>query len=367
MGEIIKGRLPRSSQSIPFGLWILALAIAGITPSAWAGARDQPTKEVEFCLGCHSEEGLSTTLANGERMALYIDAKIFIRSVHGDKLSCSDCHRGITTYPHPKRLYKSRRDYTIAYYESCKGCHFANYTKTLDSVHYAFLSKGDLRAPTCVDCHGAHSVTRPELPRPKISQTCSRCHQTIYKTYAGSIHGRALLEEENLDVPVCTDCHRAHNIEDPRTPAFLLRTPELCGSCHTNEKMMQKYGLSTKVLQTYLRDFHGMTVSFYKRQKADIFAFKAVCTDCHGIHDIARTDDPHSGVMRANLVNACRKCHPDATENFPAAWLSHYEPSPKKFPLVYFIKLFYTIFIPFVVGGLILQIFLHVWRVAVNR
>jgi len=35
--------------------------------------------------------------------------------------------------------------------------------------------------------------------------------------------------------------------------------------------------------------------------------------------------------------------------------------------LVYYVKLFYQIFIPFVILGLLLQILLHVWRVVVNR
>ncbi len=71
--------------------------------------------------------------------------------------------------------------------------------------------------------------------------------------------------------------------------------------------------------------------------------------------------------MKANLVKVCQKCHADANENFPAAWLSHYEPSPEKAALVYYVKVFYDIFIPFVVIGLILQILLHIWRVVVNR
>jgi hypothetical protein len=35
--------------------------------------------------------------------------------------------------------------------------------------------------------------------------------------------------------------------------------------------------------------------------------------------------------------------------------------------LVYYVKLFYRIFIPFIIIGLVLQILLHVWRLVVNR
>jgi len=170
-----------------------------------------------------------------------------------------------------------------------------------------------------------------------------------------------------VDAPVCADCHRSHNIEDPRTVVFHLKTPELCARCHTDEKLMAKYGLSTNVLKTYLKDFHGMTASLHKREQITPSAVTAVCTDCHGVHDILAVKDPSSTVMKANLVRVCQKCHADATESFPAAWLSHYEPSPKRAPLVYYVKLFYQIFIPFVVLGLVLQILLHIWRVVVNR
>lgn len=323
--------------------------------------------EVESCLTCHSNRQLELVLSSGEKRSLFLDARVFAGSIHGDKLRCTDCHRDIDGYPHPARKFRTLRDFTLAYYESCKSCHFDNYTKTLDSVHYLTLSQGDLRAPLCVDCHGAHDVTSPAVPRSRISMTCARCHNEVYQRYAQSVHGKALLKEENVDVPVCTDCHRSHDIEDARTVAFHLKTPELCARCHTDEKLMGKYGLSTSVLKTYLKDFHGMTASLHKREQITSAAFTAVCTDCHGVHDILPVKDPRSAVMKANLVKVCRKCHADATENFPAAWLSHYEPSPKKAPLVYYVKLFYWIFIPFVVVGLVLQILLHIWRVIVNR
>jgi len=130
---------------------------------------------------------------------------------------------------------------------------------------------------------------------------------------------------------------------------------------------MDKYGISTAVVKTYLQDFHGVTVSLYKKQAPDIWSYKAVCTDCHGVHNIAKIDDPNSPVLKANLVTTCRQCHPDATENFPSAWLSHYEVSWSKTPLVYAIRLFYRILIPFIILGLLIHILLDLWRVATNR
>jgi hypothetical protein len=71
--------------------------------------------------------------------------------------------------------------------------------------------------------------------------------------------------------------------------------------------------------------------------------------------------------LQANVAATCRKCHPDAGVNIQAAWLSHYVPSWKRAPLVWAVGVFYKIFIPFIIGGLVLQILLHLWRVVVNR
>jgi hypothetical protein len=189
----------------------------------------------------------------------------------------------------------------------------------------------------------------------------------VAEIYAGSVHGRALQGENAADVPVCTDCHRSHDIVNPREAGFLLRTPQECGRCHADAERMRKYELSTNVLETYLSDFHGMTASLSQRTARGEGRVTAVCVDCHGVHDIAKVDDPGSRVLKANLVKTCRNCHQGATESFPSAWLSHFEPSWDKAPLVYAVKLFYKAFIPFVIGGLVLQILLHLWRVVVNR
>jgi hypothetical protein len=120
-------------------------------------------------------------------------------------------------------------------------------------------------------------------------------------------------------------------------------------------------------LKTYLSDFHGMTASLQKGEQGKTGKVVAVCTDCHGVHDIAKVKDPTSKVVQGNLVATCRKCHADANANFPAAWLSHYEPTFTKAPVVFAVEWFYRLFIPFIIGGLILQIALHLWRVVVNR
>ncbi|MBZ0158140.1 MAG: cytochrome c3 family protein [Alphaproteobacteria bacterium] len=316
-----------------------------------------------YCLTCHGIES-QMEFKNGERTSIKMNEALLNQSIHKD-LSCTDCHFGFSSEEHPVRVFASKRDYSISLSESCRRCHFDKYTKTMESIHFNTLIKGNLKAPVCTDCHGSHSVASGRKERVSNARKCSQCHEEIYRTYERSVHGGALISEQNGDVPICSDCHKAHDIHDPRTVNFHNEVPNLCGKCHANKKVMSKYGLSTAVVDTYLQDFHGITLKLY--QKGGNSKPIAVCTDCHGIHDITKTDAPGTNLIKANLLNRCRKCHPDATANFPDSWISHYQPSLKKAPLVYLVNVAYQLFIPFMVIGLILQILLHIWRYAINK
>jgi predicted CXXCH cytochrome family protein len=181
------------------------------------------------------------------------------------------------------------------------------------------------------------------------------------------VHGRDVARDI-ADVPTCTDCHRTHDIGGPHQNGWKTSTPGICGGCHADPERMRKYGLSTSVLRTYAADFHGKTASLRRNgRNGEAGPFVALCTDCHGTHDIVRVDEAGSRVVKSKLADTCRKCHANASETFPDAWLSHYEPSWERTPAMYAVKLGYSVFIPFIIGGLILQMLLHLWRMAVNR
>ena len=329
------------------------------------------TNEKQYCMSCHRYQ-MDMTCRNKERISLKVDLSELEKFAH-DKLRCSDCHFGFSQEEHPKRTFRSRRDYTVASSESCRRCHFDKYTKTLDSVHYAILSQGNLSAPVCNDCHGAHGIahiSHTVKGRVLTTQKCRKCHSQVYEMYSKSVHGKALIDEQNQDVPICIDCHTTHDIQNPLTLEYHERIPQMCGNCHANPSVVTKYGLSTDVLKTYLADFHGVTLGFYKKQREKLYKPArpiAVCTDCHGTHSITGTGSSNSPTVKANLMKRCQKCHPDSNENFPNAWLFHYKPSPTKHPLIFILNAAYRIFLPIMVIGLILQVLLHVWRYAVNR
>jgi predicted CXXCH cytochrome family protein len=234
-------------------------------------------------------------------------------------------------------------------------------------MHAKAAEAGNKNAPICTDCHGAHDVSSPDEPRSLISETCRQCHTDIVDTYRKSVHGEALMSDENPDVPVCTDCHGVHNIQDPRTAQFRVDEPELCASCHANEELMSKYGLSADVYSIYKHSWHGVDISVYKAQWPTIWHDSAVCSDCHGIHDIRSTDDPDSKVNPENLHSTCQQCHPDAGPNWTDAWTGHNAISLERTPALFYVDRFYSLFVPFVLWGCIIYVILQIIHAIVDR
>lgn len=354
------------------GFLLLLTLTLSIKPVAAAphSQEDQPTNE--SCLGCHQQQGMTADIG-GQPLPITIDPEAYSESVHGmENIACVDCHTNITGFPHPEVTASSPRDFSLELYPTCQECHLEQYELTLDSVHQDELAAGNINAAVCSDCHDPHTQTRitddntgellPEA-RMAVPLTCAQCHSTIYETYLESVHGAAL-QEGDPNVPTCTDCHGVHSIQSPETNSFRNSIPALCAECHANTTMMAPYGISTNVLDTYVSDFHGTTVKLFEETHPDQPTDKAVCTDCHGYHDIIRADDPQAGIrFKDNLLVKCQQCHPDATtETFTDSWLSHYEPSPTAWPLVFFVNLFYAIFIPAVLGGMILFVLTDVYR-----
>ncbi len=363
---------------VSFG-FAISDAAAGSSPRVDAAVVSVPPVQIdnESCFFCHSNENLNIQFQSGDVLSLAINPDLFAKSTHGSNgLTCVTCHVDIKSFPHPERNSESYREFKMDYYTICRDCHEEQFNLTLDSVHQRELAAGNNEAAVCTDCHNPHTqqyLTNDsgellDYARLHIPETCSQCHSAIYETYKGSVHGAALTQQGNLDVPTCINCHGVHNIQSPNTVTFRNTTPFLCAECHTNNALMHKYGISTDVLNTYVADFHGTTVVLFDKTFPDQPTNKPVCTDCHGVHDIAFADDPNKGLQtRENLLVRCQQCHPDATANFPDSWMSHYIPSPEKYPVVYYVNLFYKFFIPAVLAPMALLVVMDFGRMIINR
>lgn len=342
---------------------------AGPAPSAPEPVPEGVGVDNKTCLACHGKPDQQITLPSGEILYLTIDEDEYNNSVHGKGgYACVQCHTDIREYPHPPSSAATRREVTLQNYQSCAHCHQEKYDATLDSVHQKALAGGNQNAAVCTDCHGAHNTQPPNEPLSRSAQMCELCHSQIYNQYKDSVHGAALIGEGNPDVPSCIDCHGVHNVQGPSTvQSFHLYSPDICAECHVDDELMTEYGISTHVFETYVSDFHGTSVVLFEPKAPGQETNKPVCVDCHGIHNILPPNDPNSSVMKDNLLGTCQRCHPDASSNFSGAWLGHYEPNPNKYPIVFFVDLFYKIFIPTILGGMAIFVITDAARRLIKR
>jgi cytochrome b subunit of formate dehydrogenase len=277
-----------------------AIAIPVLLVMPLAVAQKRPVAPSLDCAGCHSEASLAKEV-DGKVVSLHVDPKLLSESVHGF-LSCSDCHTGITGFPHDPSTAKV----------SCGGCHEEAQKKYDISVHAkARESNHGSRAATCTSCHGDLHILKPSSDpasrthHSRVAETCGYCHgvkfvmegtgisQRPFLSYAESVHGKAVADGSEK-AAVCSDCHNSHDIlaaGDQRSTIFKFNVPATCGRCH--QDVQKQFGAS----------IHGTSLARGNWQAP-------VCTDCHGIHAIKPHIDPNSSVAAQSLARTtCGKCH----------------------------------------------------------
>ena len=289
---------------------VLAVLIAGAALAVFAG--QAAAQDNETCLACHTAPGMVLTLPSTEIVSVTVDPARFKNSAHGQVLTCATCHPRNVDVPHATVTAKTLKDYQR------------------------------VAAGVCASCHG-----------------------DAVDAFAGSVHGRA--QEMGFgDAPTCVTCHNPHDASRVKTAAFRNNLPQLCGTCHADPRIMQKYGLRP-VYQTYINEFHGVTTTLYKLTKPRDPTPAAICTDCHGGHDIRAAGDPASRVHPSNVLATCKTCHAYAGRFFATAWAEHKTPGPQAAPLVWYVRLFYAFLIPATVAFLALLTVLDLGRWATDQ
>ncbi len=181
-----------------------------------------------------------------------------------------------------------------------------------------------------------------------------------YKEWAASVHGTAYLAG-NSDAPACTGCHGDPASGEMQTAAFHNSIPAACARCHADAQLMGKYGIAADTYDTYQADYHGMMVEYYRAEDATTWRYEAVCSDCHGAHDVYAPEDARSSVAAANLLSTCQQCHQGAQANFAEAAAGHYRTNQAAQPVVYWIGNIYRYgLIPVIIGLMLAYIALDV-------
>ncbi len=206
------------------------LLLAAILPNlAGAAALSEQDK---ICLACHGSNGMQKKLADGDTLALHVNGGVFAASVHGG-MGCTACHAAVDPKIHPGagRKIDSARKYSVAQMSVCKTCHEDKFKQYEGSIHASLLREGNPIAPVCTDCHNPHAV-KPKSARLSLKDVpCQKCHGSIFEAYAGSVHGLARSQSDKSNAPICSDCHRAHDVSAASTSE---QAKNACQGCHAN-------------------------------------------------------------------------------------------------------------------------------------
>ena len=286
-------------------------------------------------------------------------------SVHGAtdgssgkaRATCSSCHGAAhailpKTDPGSKTAKKNLP-------ATCGGCHanpeflakhhvpFAHPVESYKlSVHGRAVEAGNEKAATCSDCHGSHTIRPARDPKSPINHwnvvhTCAQCHGEIAKTYAGSVHGKAVAESVP-GAPVCTDCHGEHAILAPSEPGSLVNPARVssvtCGRCHGDERLAARYNRPPG------RCSPSGTAST---------GWRCARAPDRGQLRILPRRPRHPAVQgpalegeSANLAKTCGACHPGAGSRFALGPIHVREGGATEQPIVRWIRLFYLWIIP---------------------
>ena len=218
------------------------------------GTTQNSSKYTDECIKCHLEN---------EMMPEHYSQS----DIHWQNgLSCSGCHGGRSDeIDEEKAMSKSNGFVGIPDKKEipkfCGKCHsdigkmqlFQTRIPT-DQVSQYYVSKhgkqlriGNMDIATCTDCHTSHEIlpasdTRSSVYASNIPNTCDNCHgnselmskynleSTQLEEYSKSVHGIALLENQDTGAPSCNDCHGNHGA----TPPGVESISHVCGSCHVN-------------------------------------------------------------------------------------------------------------------------------------
>jgi len=162
----------------------------------------------------------------------------------------------------------------------------------------------------CTDCH-TEIKAFPHEPTP-AKPVCATCHADQQTAYEHGIHAKAAAAG-NSNVAKCQDCHgNVHEVlpaSDPNSKVAHNNIPQTCGACHSKQLVMASSGVSSATFGSYEQSVHGKAVTGGS-------AKAAVCTDCHGAHDILAGSDSKSPIAKFNIPATCGKCHADVRSEF---------------------------------------------------
>ncbi len=269
----------------------LLFALGARGPAASAPAKEHNAAKnagIARCLSCHGQPGFARIDRSGRRHSLFVDEQKYLNQVPDHReLECTDCHTSMASAGE-RRSFRPPKGWGKA-------------------------------------------LGRLEPAAREALLACMGCHEAEAREFRRSVHAQAFLQGSD-DVPLCYHCHGAHDVlsaKSPSSPVHPLRVPQTCSRCHEDKRLIEKYNLAERRLETYRDSYHGVANRFGSTKVAH-------CASCHMAHEIRPASDPRSAINPQNLARTCGACHPGATENF-ARGKMHVIITRREEPLLYYV------------------------------
>ena len=259
----------------------------------------------DSCVDCH--------LAQGGASADIV--KQHVSSIHAARgVTCTDCHGGDSSKKTKEEAMAASAGFVGARKATeipglCGSCHARvdlmrqydiptdQYAQYLQSVHGLKLAQGDTNVATCFICHDQHGTKEVNDPTSNVypqnvPKLCASCHSNAtlmkpygiptnqYDLYLKSVHGVALLQNQDPRAPTCETCHGTHGA----SPPGFSEVANVCGSCHS---ATQDY---------YLKSVHANNAPGTPK-----------CVTCHGRYDVMT---PSEAMFTGTDIRDCSSCHP---------------------------------------------------------
>ncbi len=299
-------RTARGAALAPLVALLLAAPSAGAAPQVSTRLAAPPVRadyrlDVEIpafgaresarCLVCHDVPGFVVRDSlGGPARVLTVAGGAFARSIHGT-LACSQCHAEIRRYPHGEIAPRTRA--------RCDG-----------------------------DCHAADSTGRAVT------------HADAARAFGASVHGAAA-RGPAADLPTCVSCHGGDAHAVPAAPARSDRAVRLaaCAPCHADGERMRAHDVEAGAVPSYERSFHFKAFELGSRRAA-------VCTDCHGAHDVLAVRDARARTRPDRLPATCGQddCHRGARRPFAASGANHLDLRIARHPVLALVRTLFHVF-----------------------
>lgn len=161
----------------------------------------------------------------------------------------------------------------------------------------------------CVDCHKDFA----EIPHPESALRKDAASSNAWRLGIPDTCGTCHVEQREV---YATSVHGKEVLENRNALAAV------CSDCHTMHDVGRtqtdpaRLVIASNCGSCHVDSYQSYTATYHGKVNVLGYAYTAKCFDCHGSHAIQRVDHPAATVHPDNRLGTCQKCHANATAGF---------------------------------------------------